>query len=390
MPANDPVGNLFSNLFPANSRVLLTGGGKQFIERIGATAVREAIYRVMLGENLRNLTEPLGRRRIAQVNGALVAFFTDGFLTIDQFGKRLSELSVAKLLKTKRNDKAEVWIAQWLLGLTGKANQNVLRNDREALSQYVTDFERAIQDAAKHCLQQIGDYRMTLGHYEGKNGRKVEIDWQGIVRLMTAIGAQTLTIRGSDKSMYGKLFEKLILGSVLSLLGFERVDPTRNKRDRGVFWLSDSSDIRESDATLLVAPGKLARFDIGFIGPGNSEISKDKLSRFGAELETGQGTTSSVTFIIVDRLPKTGKTEAAAAKIGAEIVQMVMQYWPRRVAQLLRVRFGYQHAIADMKDKQLRAFLKNQLDRIAVEDFLSGVTVAELETADEDDDDEES
>ncbi len=38
-------------------------------------------------------------------------------------------------------------------------------------------------------------------------GKKLELDWDGITRLTTAIGSQTLTIRGSDKSIYGKLFE---------------------------------------------------------------------------------------------------------------------------------------------------------------------------------------
>lgn len=91
-----------------------------------------------------------------------------------------------------------------------------------------------------------------------------------------------------------------------------------------VFWLSDSSDLRESAATLLFQPGRSANFDIGFIGVGNSEISEDKLSRYGREIEFADGKSSSVTFIIVDRLPKTGKTETAAREIKAERLQMSM------------------------------------------------------------------
>src|SRR5262245_33163075 len=269
-----------SNLFQAAGRVLLTGGGKQFVERLGVTAVREAVCRVMCGENLRTQTEPLSRRRIAQVSGALIALFTQGYLTVKGFEKRLSMLAVTQLQNAKKNDNAETWPARWLIGLTGKGDQNVLRGDPNELQRYIADFEQAIQDAARHCSKELGDYRITLAHHVGGDGRTSELDWKGVARLTTAIGAQTLTIRGSDKSIYGKLFEKLILGSFLTILGFERVDPQRNVKDRGVFWLSDSSDIRESDATLLVEPGKLARFDIGFIGPGNPEISKDKLSRF--------------------------------------------------------------------------------------------------------------
>lgn len=118
--------------------------------------------------------------------------------------------------------------------------------------------------------------------------------------------------------------------------------------------MSDSSDIRESDATLLFKPGKLAHFDIGFIGPGNSEISKDKLSRFAREMELSGNKDSSATFIIVDRLPGTGETEKAAENIGAEIIQMSMQYWPRDLAKRLGERLNIKHALQTMPDNKIR------------------------------------
>lgn len=39
-----------SELFPEKSRLLLTGGGKEFIERIGVEATRRVIHHVMMGE----------------------------------------------------------------------------------------------------------------------------------------------------------------------------------------------------------------------------------------------------------------------------------------------------------------------------------------------------
>jgi hypothetical protein len=216
---------------------------------------------------------------------------------------------------------------------------------------------------------------MSLGFAEDDTGRRVQLNWKDIARLTTAIGAQTLAIRGSDKAIYGKLFEKLILGSFLTILGFERVNPADNKKDAGVFWLSDSSDIRESDATLLFKRGKLARFDIGFIGPGNSEISKDKLSRYAREIELGGHRRSSVTFIVVDRLPpKSKNTQAAAQAIGAEIIQMSMAYWPRELAQKLGARVGFRHELQRMADSEINAYLAEKLNAIPVQDFLSGVS----------------
>ena len=76
-------GPTISSLFPESSRLLLTGGGQAFIERIGVEATRRVIHQVMMGENLRQHTEPLTRRRVAQISGAMVALFAKGCLEIE-------------------------------------------------------------------------------------------------------------------------------------------------------------------------------------------------------------------------------------------------------------------------------------------------------------------
>jgi hypothetical protein len=366
------------DLFPKGSRLLLTGGGREFIERIGVEATRQVIHHVMMGDNLRSQTEPLTRRRVAQISGAMVALFARGFFESETFTSQLSELSVEQL-RSKGKDKASTWIAQWLIGLTGKSVQNVLRSKSEAMNNYLSDFEAAINDAAEKCRQEIGDLTMTLGFAEAEGVERVALNWQDITRLTTAIGAQTLAIRGSDKSIYGKLFERLILGSFLTIMGFERVTRSAIKKASKVFWLSDSSADRESDATVVIEPGKVARFDIGFIGVGNSEISKDKLSRYAREVEIAGGKSSSVTFIVVDRLPKTGKTQKAAAAIGAEIIQMSMQHWTRELAQKMGARFNFQHELQTMPDAEISDYIATKLKDMPVQDFLTGVSAEQLD-----------
>ena len=103
-----------NELFPPGSRVLLTGGGKQFIERIGVEAAREVVLNVMLGENIRKQTEPLTRQRVAQVSGALVALFANGFLNMDTFGDQISDMAVRQIGASKKSDNASIWPAQWL------------------------------------------------------------------------------------------------------------------------------------------------------------------------------------------------------------------------------------------------------------------------------------
>jgi hypothetical protein len=363
-------------LFPEGLRVLLTGGGREFIEQVGIEAARDAVLHVLMGGNLRDRTEPLTRRRIAMISGGLVALFARGQLQVPNFTDNLSEMAVEEI-QIARSDKAAIWLAQWLIGLTGKSVQNVLKSDRKAVRQYVTEFDAIIDESAIQCREVLGDLEMILNFSDGEQ-QKAVLDWEGVTRLTTAIGSQTLTIRGSNKAMYGKLFEKLVLGSVLTILGFERVEQAKNTKTHHVFWLSDSSSIRESDATLIFRPGKVARFDIGFIGPGNSEISKDKLSRYAREYDNLGGASESVTFIVVDRLPKTGKTETAARNIGAEIIQMSLQFWPRYLARRLHQRLGFEHELLDMPDKEVGQYLAQKLETIPILDFLSGVSMQEL------------
>lgn len=367
-------------LFPPGSRVLLTGTGKQFLERVGVETARQIVLGVLQGENIRSQTEPLTRQRVTQVGGALISLFLNGWLAYPDFTERLSAFGVQQLAQAK-GDPASTWLAQWVLGLTGKAAQNVLGGRTDGrLTAYVSDFEQAVTRAANSCQADIGQIRMTLGYVEDASGRQAELAWRDILRLITAIGSQTLTIRGSDKSLYGKLFERLVLGSLLSILGFQQVSADDNSHREAIFWLSDSKGLRESDATLLLRPGKVARFDVGFIGPGNSEISKDKLSRYARQVEAAGQIHSSVTFVVVDRLPPTSKTKQLANNIGAEIIQMSFQYWPRQVALRLGERLGFEHPIQKMADEQVSVFLKRAISTVPLQEYVSGLSVRQLET----------
>ncbi|MEW5985145.1 MAG: CfrBI family restriction endonuclease [Chloroflexota bacterium] len=261
-----------SDIFPEKGKLVLTGSGKEFIERLGVETVRQVILAVLRGENIREQTEPLTRRRVAIVTGAMVALFARGWRDVDNFTAKLSQMAIAQMNATTQSNKEIVWPAQWLIGLTGKGIQNVLRGNPEARERYLEDFESAIEEAARRCEADFGAIKMTLGFVEDNGQVRRTLDWKDIARLTTAIGSATLTIRGSEKATYGKLFERLVLGSVLTILGFKHVENAASPYLDRVFWLSDSSDVRECDATIRLRAGKLARFDIGFIGKGNPEI----------------------------------------------------------------------------------------------------------------------
>jgi hypothetical protein len=193
--------------------------------------------------------------------------------------------------------------------------------------------------------------------------------------LLNAIGAQTLTIRGSNKSSIGKLFEKLILGSLLSMLGFKHENS--HMIGQKVFWLSTRDDKRESDATLLYDLGKGVRFDIGFIGRGNSEISLDKVTRYQHASVVGNVQFYMATIIIVDRIGARSNIVEMARQVNGHIVQMSATYWPQEVARHLYDIFGFEHELLNMEQSQIEGYLRDKLSSVPLESFLASVPVSD-------------
>lgn len=364
---------IIDNFFPEKGKLVLTASGKEFIERLGVETARQVILAVLRGENIRTQTEPLTRRRVALATGAMIHMFAKGWAEIDDFTENLSSLALEQMINTPKSKKDTFIPAQWLIGLTNKSIQNVLRSNPELRQNYILEFEKTVDEAAQKCKDDFGDISMSLGYFVDGNLRKniKPLGWKDLTRLSLSIGVTASTIRGSEKSLYGKLFEKLIMGSVLTILGFEYVENAKSAKLEKVFWLSDSSDVRECDATIRLRPGKLARFDIGFIGEGNPEIMKDKLTRFSSELKQSGVTNTSQTFIIVDRMPKTTKTTEAAQKSGSEIIQMSMQFWAVDLAKRLKARLGYSAEILSIPEDRLSDYLQEKLQSIPILDFLN-------------------
>lgn len=354
-----------SELLSPSALALLSASGSELIRQIGLDVVRGVVLDILRGRNLRDSTEVLTRRRIAALNLATVTLFLKGSSVVDDFITQLPDLA-QRSLSRKRVVKTERWLAQWMLGLTDKAFQNVLRDDPRVLLDYREQYIRACQEVIAAQAKEHGELQ---GQVQLDSGAKAQINWLWMTYLLNAIGAQTLTIRGSEKSAYGKLFEKLVLGSLLCILGFKHVLPPPQEYE-GVFWLSSRGERRESDATLLYEPGKGVRFDIGFIGRGNPEISLDKVSRFEREISIGRSIYYMATIILVDRIGTRSRIEALAREIGGTIIQMSASYWPRQVAQVLHESLGFKHALLGMDDGQVDAFLQGQMEDVPLQDFI--------------------
>jgi len=262
-----------------------------------------------------------------------------------------------------------------MVGLTDKSIQNVLRDDKNQLQKYTESFAANLERLALETEKVSGELKCRVNFSTGK---EAVLDWHDLLSLFCTIGTQTLAIRGSEKSTYGKLFERLVLGSVLVALGFEQTSSKPGKTAK-VFWLSSKIGEREADATLLVADGQAVRFDLGFIGKGNPEITKDKVSRFERNFEVGEHKFHSATCIIVDRVGESSALEDQAKRAGAKLIQMSMSYWPIELAQWLFSEFKYKSEILTTKPEDLSKLLKKKLATVSFENFVQGLTVSEAE-----------
>ncbi|HTV61176.1 MAG TPA: CfrBI family restriction endonuclease [Verrucomicrobiae bacterium] len=357
-------------LLPDNFSELLQSKGATFIKRAGEENVRQIVVDVLCGENLRASTEHLTRLRLGKVNAATFMVYLRGLQAASDFSRRIPGLAYIGL--TERCSKPEKELCKWMIGQTNKGVQNVLRDDKTQLQKYTESFASNLERLASDTEREAGGLKCSV---KAAKGEEVIFDWHDMLSLFCTIGSQTLAIRGSEKSTYGKLFERLVLGSVLVALGFEQTGIPPSKTSKA-FWLSSKIGEREADATLLVAPGQAIRFDLGFIGRGNPEITKDKVSRFERELEIGSKKYHSATCVIVDRVGEDSGLEEQARRAGAKVIQMSMTYWPLEVAQWLYQTLKYKSEILDCKPADLAVFFKKKLADISFEDFVDGLTIS--------------
>lgn len=340
--------------------------GHELLQKVGDQAIRDVVTSILCGGNVRTLTEGLTQRRVALANAALLVAYLRASRDIENLPDKLSRI-VAHELANANITQAHRMFLQWFIGLTGKSIQNVLRSDQNQLEAYLAGFEEAIHHAVKEAQSEFGALQasVTLGQ------ESCPLNWQAALQLFAGIGAQTLAIRGAEKSMYGKLFEKLILGAMLSVLDFQLTDPQQPLKSKKVFWLSQRGNKRESDATLLYKPGVGARFDIGFIGPGNTEISLDKVSRFEREMEPGKQRHFMATIILVDRIGERSRIAELAQKIDGNIVQMSMTFWAREVAEILRKKIGFKHEILRLPLDESIPYIQHSMQHLDLKQFIS-------------------
>ena len=366
---------MFRELIPQSSLNLVKYSGGQLIERLGADIISNVVLSILKGSNIRSLTEGLTQRRILLMNSSLFVTYIKGLRTFADFTSQLNGIISSDLankkLKLSQNEKQYMY---WFLGLTLKSIDNVARG-KDNISEYLKELDDNLSVISKDIEKIYGPLEMQIKQKDNN----VTMNWPSLLRCMLALGSQTLTIRGSEKSMYGKLFEKFVLGYVLTLLGAEYIDKDDTSKDRMVFWLSWRDDRRESDATLLIRPGYGISFDIGFIGRGNPEVVMDKLTRFESHMERGGRRNIMSTIVLIDTLGEGSRASDIAYGMGGHVVQMSGTYWVHELVRIIKEEQPYfEHPLLEMTPEESLTWLDKQMPNINLEKFLTNAAFDKL------------
>ncbi len=358
--------NLY-DMYHSDGQKLMRSSSKDIIEALGEEGLRSLVFNVLCGGNVRDITEFMTRNRLIISNAGIFKLLCD--LEHDDNNTYNYLDFLGKSLQLASNDNQRL-LPLWLMGLTKKGLDNIVRG-RENLNDYTNKLTNTFEEVVPLLENNFGEIQGTLSI----SGKEINVDWNFLNNLFTAIGAQTLTVRGSSKSMSGKLFEKLILGAALTLFGFEycqevpeTIDPSQK-----LFWLSSSEEEeREIDAT-VVFNQKAVRIDIGFIGKGNPEIATDKMTRFRSESEIGKLDHSTKTIVIVDTIGTNSHMSSIAESIEGYAVEMKDELWIKHFSKYLDNCLGTGGILADLDDEEVHKWIEEGLENINLAQFVQKI-----------------
>lgn len=147
--------------FPQEAKKALSHSGTDVISEIGAEIIRDVVLSVLSGENIRNSTELLTRKRLLTLNAATLMMLVAGRADDASFISNIHENAYERL-SAGRVPAQEKTILQWILGLTDKAFQNVLRSDLKNLKNYKEDYLEVIEKSNSEFEQDYGKLSGSL------------------------------------------------------------------------------------------------------------------------------------------------------------------------------------------------------------------------------------
>ncbi|NUO78961.1 CfrBI family restriction endonuclease [candidate division KSB1 bacterium] len=313
-------------------------------EAFSAEAVRYAVLHLMTGGNYRDITERVVREKLHIYHSWLLQVVHHARRA---FGKAWLKELLARLHEAQNKDKILSDMRVWLLGLTHKTVQNlaVSKKDTVEITAFIDNMLSLCSEVSKR--QRWSEGAITIDLRNNPAGSVEKLDLAESLWFLQMIGAASLTVRGSNKAVYGKRLERAFLRAGLELLGLKMNES---------YWLNierDEEVDREADGEVETKRGRV-RIDIGLIGEGNQEVPEDKLNRVGRN-----------GIVIVDRLGRQSAVLDTAQRLGVKLVQIRHNFPMSEI---------YEHLKPIAKKpltspSQTREKLKKQLDLLPDEVF---------------------
>ena len=354
---------LFEKYHPVGQNNITTTAN-DLIATIGIEGIKAAVGKVMLGGNVRDITVFITQRRLLWSYAATLDLFVRN---LPEAGGCISQYTQDIMEQLIESTRANESLYLWLLGLTKKGRDNIVRSD-DNFDFYRDNFSKSVNEVVDELGNIFGDINASIR----LGNSSTEFNWQSLSLLFLALGSQTLSIRGSAKSMNGKLFEKLVLGVLLCVSGFDfkKHQPERLDESEKCFWLSHTDENeREIDGT-VVHNGLAISIDIGFIGKGNPEISLDKVTRFGSYKEIGGIPHNRTTIIIVDTVGEGSDLFSKAQAVGGHVIQMKDRNWVAQFIGLAYEILKLENPFQTLNQNELTELINQEISTIDIEQFI--------------------
>ena len=174
-----------------------------------------------------------------------------------------------------KSDKRAGYLQFWLAGLSKKTAVNI-GADKEDYPEFFNKLRIMCRDSSDALHPSFPRLLVTLDIDEDDETKIIQDEL--LIHLLLTIGHVTLSIRGSNKSFWGKNLEGSLLKTALTILGLEyekHFEVNVKGDDNGEDW-------REMDARVYTKePNAFIPIELGLIGEGNPEITSDKNERIG-------------------------------------------------------------------------------------------------------------
>ena len=311
--------------FPDAARPLISVRRDDLLATLGTSVVHQIVSDVLMGANVRDATEPLTRRRISLLNGALLATYGN-LLKTGIRAEDIHTLAHEELTSGSVSDNDRI-VLQWMLGTTKKQIQNVLRSDDDAWLTYLRTLESGLRESSAMSRKMYGDLELRV-HDE-------EVSWDWALSMLMAIGAQTLATRGAEKFLVWKALRE-------ACPVFRTVHTRLPVLDGGadfepfVLAVVTGRQTRERcDGDLESRSGRAFRHRIHRCGKSGDHTRQGFPFRENRGVEMGGTDYFLHTFIIVDRIGKGSRVRELAEQIGGTIIQMSANDWVKTLGEQL-------------------------------------------------------